>query len=136
MNVTVQVKAVLVFLMLLKCFHLQQFLVMYTSLAASLEVPENSLFPFSFKENREINLVTGFDYGIACSDNVKQPDWYHGGELVSDSVSDTVHQISESTNQRTLKFANFSVAQMGEFTCVKPCGNCTIYIGAGKVFYA
>ena len=105
----------------------------YTSHAVVLETPENPIFSFSFEEQRELNLVLGLEYGIMCSDNLEIPDWYHDGELVSGSASDTMHQISESANRQTLKFTCFSDDQMGEFTCVKHCGACTIHIGAGRV---
>ena len=87
---------------------------------------------FNYEKHRTLGVVPGYQYDIICNDNDAVPDWYYKGEIVTDSASAAAYQISEGPNAKTLRFGDFSADQVGEYTCKKPCGNCTINIGTGE----
>lgn len=88
---------------------------------------------FTYKNQRTLALVPGFQYDIECSDNGAEPVWHYNGHVVTDIISSATYQISEATNRKTLKFSDFSTDQVGAYVCSVSCGNCTIDISAGKI---
>ena len=87
---------------------------------------------FVYEKQRTLTLVPGFQYEIQCTDNSVKPDWYYNGQIVTESNSAPVYQISNSANTKTLNFTAFSMDEVGKYTCSKSCGNCTIDIDSGK----
>ena len=88
---------------------------------------------FKYEKHRTLGVVPGYQYEIRCTDNGAIPIWYYNGQKVTDSASAAVYQISEAPNAKTLKFSEFSSDQVGEYTCSKPCGNCTMDISTGEI---
>ena len=88
---------------------------------------------FEYEEHRTLGVVPGYQYDIKCTDIEDNPVWYYNGQTVANSTSAAVHQISEAPNSKTLKFNEFSADQVGEYTCSKQCGNCTIDISTGEI---